>query len=75
MVQTVRHFPLSLKITFSHDEFILFFLSLIKVEHPSTKLQVLSHSARLEKGYEQHREEGGKERDAHISSTLTSWGF
>lgn len=66
MVQTVRHFPffMSLKITFSHNEFILllflFFLYLIKVEHPSTKLQVLSRSARLERAQTTSRE-GGEE--------------
>lgn len=52
MVQTVRHYPFfkSFKITFSHNVFILlFFLYLIKVEHPSTKLHVLSRSARLER--------------------------
>lgn len=45
----VRHvsFFMSLKITFSHDVFtlFLFFLYLIKVEHPPTKLQELARSA------------------------------
>lgn len=55
-------FFMSLKITFSHYAFILFFLYLIKVEHPSTKLQVLSRSARLEKGTDNIK----RGRDAHI---------
>lgn len=51
MVQTARHVPffMLLKITFSHCVFI-FFIYLIKVEHPPTKLQVLPRSASSEDG-------------------------
>lgn len=75
MVQTVRHFPffMSLKITFSHNVFYsIIFFYLIKVEHPSTKLQVLPRSARLEGT---NNTERGTGKGGHISSTLTSWGF